>query len=115
MKVYTVFNGVNASFRGRIQEKTCQNAFYILSHFSSSLFFVWCLFTEAVCLSDPGLHQALHRSQLATETRQGSLSQRSPGEGGQGNSRVQHVQLSADYDYIFVSLQLDYVRWVEPL
>lgn len=98
------------SFRARIQGKTCQNAFYILSHFSSSLFFVWCPFTEAVCLSDPGLHQALHRSQLATEARQGSLSQRSPGEGGQGNSRVQHVQLSAEYDYIFMSPQLDYVR-----
>lgn len=43
-------------------------------------------FTEAVRLSDPGLHQALHRPQLATEARQGSLGQRPPGERGQGTN-----------------------------
>lgn len=83
---------INASFRGRTRGKRL----FTFSLTSPPPFFlVWRLFTEAVCLSDPGLHQALHRSQLATETRQGSLRQRSPGEGGQGNSRVQHVQLTA--------------------
>lgn len=43
-------------------------------------------FTEAVRLSDPGLHQALHRPQLAAEAREGSLSQRPPGERGQGTN-----------------------------
>lgn len=43
-------------------------------------------FAEAVRLSDPRVHQALHRPQLATETRQGSLSQRASREGQQGNT-----------------------------
>lgn len=42
-------------------------------------------FTEAVRLSDPGMHQTLHRSQLAAKARQSSFSQRPSGEGGQGN------------------------------
>ena len=42
-------------------------------------------FTEAVRLSAPRMHQALHRPQLATETRQSSFGQRPSGERGQGN------------------------------
>lgn len=57
-------------------------------------------FTEAVRLSDPGVHQTLHRSQLATEARQGSLSQRPSWEGGQGNNSILDIQLRAEYDYL---------------
>lgn len=56
-----------------------------------------CPFTEAVRLPDPGLHQTLHWSQLATEARQGSLCQRPSGEGRQGNNSMLEVQLRAGY------------------
>ena len=42
--------------------------------------------TETVRLSDPRMHQALHRPQLVTKARQSSFSQRPSGQGGQGTS-----------------------------
>lgn len=55
---------------------------YFLSHILSRCG----SFTEAVRLSDPRMHQALHRPQLVTKARQSSFSQRPSGEGGQGTS-----------------------------
>lgn len=61
---------------------TCQK--YAFTGFSP-LFLLTGGFAEAVCLSDPRVHQTLHRPQLVTEARQSPLSQRPSGEGGQGN------------------------------
>ena len=58
--------------------------------------------TEAVRLSDPGLHQALHRPQLATETRQGSLRQGASGEGGQGETAVVFLHLYEHRMWLFL-------------
>lgn len=50
---------------------------------------------EAVCLSDSRVHQTLHRSQLVTEARQSSLSQRLAGEGYEGNHNIMDTKLRA--------------------